>query len=93
MYWPAFIFYTIYALGITVFIIAPYIDKETTLFSCALRAFILGVFAYSTYDLTNQCTLMNWPVFITVIDILWGGIITLLSSMMTIKILKLLKLI
>ena len=46
-------------------------------------AFIFGAVCYSTYDLTNQATLKNWPLSVTIIDILWGGLLTALCSVFT----------
>jgi len=31
---------------------------------------------YATYDLTNLATLKNWPVVVTVADIIWGVVLT-----------------
>ncbi|MFA7661786.1 MAG: DUF2177 family protein, partial [Anaerovoracaceae bacterium] len=36
-----------------------------------------GLITYATYDLTNLAVVKDWPVAITIIDLLWG---TFLSS-------------
>jgi len=33
---------------------------------------LFGLLTYSTYDLTNLATLKNWPVSVTIIDLIWG---------------------
>jgi uncharacterized membrane protein len=33
---------------------------------------LFGFLAYATYDLTNLATIPNWPVMISLIDIVWG---------------------
>ena len=33
---------------------------------------LFGFFTYATYDLTNQATLRNWTLQLTLIDVLWG---------------------
>ena len=33
---------------------------------------LFGLFTYGTYDLTNMATLQNWPLAITIVDMLWG---------------------
>ena len=35
---------------------------------------------YATYDLTNLATLKDWPLKITVIDLIWGTFITSSTS-------------
>jgi uncharacterized membrane protein len=32
--------------------------------------------AYATYDLTNHATLKNWPAIVTVVDMIWGALLT-----------------
>ena len=34
---------------------------------------LFGFFCYATYDMTNQATLKNWPVAVTVVDIMCGA--------------------
>ena len=40
----------------------------------------LGLFAYATYDLTNQATLKNWPLAVTVADLCWGTFLTAVAA-------------
>ncbi len=35
-----------------------------------------GFIAYATYDLTNQATMRDWPVLVTVVDLAWGTVLT-----------------
>ena len=76
---PAMLFYFIYIAGIVVFAIVPAlaIDRWTT--ATSFGAF-LGLFAYATYDLTNQATLKNWPVMVTVADLCWGTFLTAVAA-------------
>ncbi len=41
-----------------------------------LTGALFGLIAYGTYDLTNHTTINNWPVLVTVVDMLWGGLAT-----------------
>lgn len=68
-------FYLLYALGMLYFVTLPAYANHS-LMQALVRGFLLGVFAYATYDLTNMATLPNWPLSITVVDILWGGVIS-----------------
>ena len=72
---PAALFYFIYIAGIVVFAIAPAVasDRWTTATSCGA---FLGLVAYATYDLTNQATLRNWPLTVTIVDLCWGTFLT-----------------
>lgn len=46
-----------------------------------INAAILGVAAYGTYDLTNMATIANWPLSITLVDMVWGGIVAAVSAL------------
>jgi uncharacterized membrane protein len=41
---------------------------------------LFGLVTYATYDLTNLATVKNWPVLITVIDMAWGTILSVVVS-------------
>ncbi len=74
--WPAaIIFYVIYAAGLMYFAAIPGIASGSLLRTMLMGA-ALGAFAYMTYDLTNQATLKDWPLAVTVIDIIWGAFIS-----------------
>jgi uncharacterized membrane protein len=72
---PAMLFYLIYVAGIVVLAIAPAIASER-LTTATLNGAFLGFVAYATYDLTNQATLRNWPVAVTIADLCWGTLLT-----------------
>lgn len=37
--------------------------------------FILGTCIYGIYELTNAATFKKWPLFMVVVDSLWGGVL------------------
>lgn len=76
---PAALFYLIYIAGIVVFAIAPALASERWTTAMSYGAF-LGLFAYATYDLTNQATLKNWPLAVTVADLCWGTFLTAVAA-------------
>jgi len=79
---PAIIFYLIFLVGLVYFVINPAIvskDIVKLLFSAAL----FGLITYATYDLTNLATLKNWPIKITIIDLIWGTSLSTLVSYIT----------
>jgi uncharacterized membrane protein len=64
----AVIFYLLYVVGLVVFVTG----RESTLKQKALRGAFFGLVCYATYDLTNLATLRDWPLLVTVVDLLWG---------------------
>lgn len=76
----AALFYIFYVGGIVYFCVLPALAAgswQQALFSGAL----LGLIAYGTYDITNLSTLKNWPVIVSVVDIVWGAFLTGLSAL------------
>lgn len=71
----AFIFYCIYIVGISLFVIYPAVSKGSAT-NALLMGALFGIFTYATYDLTNLATLKAWPIQIVIIDIIWGAILT-----------------
>jgi uncharacterized membrane protein len=71
----ALVFYLLYILGMVVFTVRP-AQRDASLKSAAGRGALFGLVAYATYDLTNQATLINWPWFVTFIDLIWGTFLT-----------------
>lgn len=76
---PALMFYIIYIAGIVVFAISPALATERWTTATGYGA-LLGFFAYATYDLTNQATLRNWPVPVTIADLCWGTFVTAFAA-------------
>jgi uncharacterized membrane protein len=75
----AIAFYLIYLVGLVALAIGPAL-QEGSAWSALWRGSLFGLIAYMTYDLTNQTTLKNWPLKITVIDIIWGVVINSVVS-------------
>lgn len=65
------IFYLIYIITLVILIIAPALQKGS-LTSVILTGALFGFCAYATYDLTNLATIKDWPLIITVVDLIWG---------------------
>ncbi|WP_213957428.1 MULTISPECIES: DUF2177 family protein [unclassified Variovorax] len=76
---PALAFYAIYFTGIVVFAIAPALQAGRGRLAFGLGA-LLGLVAYATYDLTNQATLKDWPLQVTLADLVWGTFVTAVSA-------------
>jgi uncharacterized membrane protein len=67
----ALAFYTIFIIGLLFFVINPALAKES-LKEAVLVGMFFGFITYATYDLTNLATLKDWPLKITIIDLVWG---------------------
>ena len=73
--WPAaFVFYAVFVAGIIFFAVYPALEKQSLVHAALLGA-LFGFFCYATYDLTNMATLKNWPLMITLVDIVWGAVL------------------
>jgi uncharacterized membrane protein len=73
------IFYLLFIAGILVFVVLPGL-KDNSLKTTLLRAALFGLITYATYDLTNFATLKDWPVLVTVVDMIWGTVLSVLVS-------------
>ena len=69
------LFYLVFIAALVFFVISPAIDRKSVLYALGAGVFF-GFVAYATYDLTNLATLKDWPVSLTVIDLLWGSFVT-----------------
>ncbi|MBV8536693.1 MAG: DUF2177 family protein [Alphaproteobacteria bacterium] len=72
---PAVIFYLLYGIGVVIFAVSPAFDAHAWT-TALVRGVLFGIFAYATYDLTNQATLRNWSTVLTVADVTWGAVLT-----------------
>ena len=73
------IFYLLFVVGILVFVVLPGLEANS-LKTTLLRAALFGLITYATYDLTNLATLKDWPVLLTVVDLIWGTVLSVLVS-------------
>jgi len=77
---PAVLFYAAFPAGLALFAIVPAL-KAGRMASALWLGALFGLFAYGTYDLTNQATLRNWTSMLTLFDMAWGGIVSGLSAL------------
>lgn len=69
------IFYLIYILGMVVLILQPALAKGS-IWLAVLTGALFGLCGYATYDLTNLATIKDWPVLVTVVDLIWGTVLS-----------------
>ncbi len=71
----AIIFYFLFVVGVLLFVVNPALDRGSVWWAVGM-GILFGVITYSTYDLTNLSTLQGWPLKMTVVDIIWGGVLS-----------------
>ena len=86
---PAAAFYLIYAFGAAVLVVVRAVSNDTGYLKVFGLGAILGLFAYATYDLTNQATLKEWPTEVTVVDLVWGAALTGVVSIIAVSLTRL----
>jgi uncharacterized membrane protein len=70
----AVLFYLLFIVGLLVFAIRPALLRGKPVEALFLGA-LLGLISYATYDLTNLATLKDWPLVVTVVDLVWGTVL------------------
>jgi len=76
---PAAVFYLFYAAGIVVLVLRPNLPG-LPLGTIAFYGAVLGFLAYGTYDVTNWATLKDWPPLMSLVDVVWGTLLTSAAS-------------
>lgn len=79
---PALLFYITFTVGLVYLVIMPAVESGS-FYKALIGGAILGFISYAAYDLTNQATLKNWPIIMTVVDMLWGTVLTTLTAVIT----------
>jgi uncharacterized membrane protein len=76
---PAVAFYVLYPMGLVIFVVVPAL-KGGNVYMALLHGALFGFFTYATYDLTNQATLRNWTLQLSLIDMAWGTVLAALAG-------------
>lgn len=71
----AILFYLLFIAGLVYFVIAPGLAKQSWQ-QVIIAGALFGLMTYATYDLTNLATLKDWPVLVTIIDLIWGMVLS-----------------
>jgi uncharacterized membrane protein len=78
----AIIFYLLFIAGLVTFVISPAVEKHSWINAVFFGAFF-GLITYATYDLTNLATLKDWPLLVTIVDLVWGSVLAASISVIT----------
>ena len=78
----ALVFYLLFIVTLILFVINPAIEKNSLTHAILFGA-LFGFITYATYDLTNLATLKDWPLTVTIVDLIWGSFVTAAVSTTT----------
>ncbi|NRT55843.1 DUF2177 family protein [Sphaerotilus uruguayifluvii] len=70
---PALLFYVGYPAGVAALVLWP---RPEALPEAVLRAALVGLLVYGTYDLTNMATLRHWSLRLALVDVAWGTLVS-----------------
>jgi len=69
-------FYLIYVGGLVFLAVRP----SPRLSQAMSHGAVYGLCAYATYDLTNQATLRDWPLTLSLVDMAWGTALSAIAA-------------
>jgi uncharacterized membrane protein len=78
----AIIFYLLFLVGILVFALLPGMERRSLVYTVAMAA-LFGFIAYATSDLTNLATLRDWPLTLSIVDMIWGSFLSTSTATIT----------
>ncbi len=78
----ALIFYLIFIVGVVYFVVNPAVEAQS-ISKLLVSGILFGFITYATYDLTNLATLKDWPITVTVVDLIWGTTLSTLVGLFT----------
>lgn len=74
--WVAAIsFYLLFIVGVVFFVVVPALERGSWMYALLVGA-LFGFITYATYDLTNLATTKDWPLFVTLVDLAWGAVLS-----------------
>ncbi len=91
---PALIFYALYAFGLSYLVIYPVLFGAQanmigpSLLDLSVKAALMGLVAYGTYDLTALAVIQGWSLKLSLIDMVWGAVVSLITANATAFLLK-----
>ena len=78
----AIVFYLLFIVGLVIFVITPAVEKSSWMHAVMFGA-LFGLVCYATYDLTNLAVAKDWPLLITIVDMIWGAVLAASVSTVT----------
>lgn len=81
-WFASILFYFLFIIGLVLFVIQPAMEKQSWTHALMFGA-LFGLITYATFDLTNLALLKNWPVLVTIVDLIWGMFLSASVSLLT----------
>jgi uncharacterized membrane protein len=78
----ALVFYLIFIVGLVFFVLVPSLESKD-IGMLVVRGALFGLITYATYDLTNLATLTDWPITVTIVDMIWGTVLSTSVSLLS----------
>ena len=78
----AIIFYLLFLVGVLIFALLPGMERRSLVYTIKMAA-LFGFIAYATYDLTNLATLRDWPLMLSIVDMIWGSFLSASTATLT----------
>jgi uncharacterized membrane protein len=78
----ALVFYLIFIVGVVYFVVNPAVEAQD-MTKLLVSGILFGFITYATYDLTNLATLRDWPIKVTIVDLIWGTSLSTLIGLFT----------
>lgn len=66
--------------GIQLFVL-PRVSGSDSIAMLLLWGALFGLVVYAVYDLTNLAVVKNWPLTVTIVDIVWGGFVCSMTAL------------
>lgn len=89
IYSSAFLAYVLMSIALVCFVVLD--SKQSSYASIFFRGALLGLCIYGIYDFTNHATLHGWDLTFLTADILWGTLWFGVSSVLSVMMLRFLK--
>lgn len=78
----AIVFYLMFIAGLVFFAVVPGLKKSNAL-PGLFNAAVFGIVTYGTYDLTSLALIRDWPVSVTIVDMVWGMSVSVMVTGIT----------
>lgn len=78
----ALVFYLVFIVGVVYFVVNPAIEAQS-ISKAIVAGLLFGFMTYATYDLTNLATLKDWPITVTIVDLVWGSFLSTAMGVLT----------
>ena len=78
--WAALLVYLAIPLGVVLFAL-PRVSAANPIGSALFWGAVYGVILYTVYDMTNYSLVRGWPLGLSLVDIVWGGVLNALATL------------